>query len=111
MKAADIVIQRGGRFYHFTGPATKKQTMAQIKGGVAEQSPTETILTIALGDGPNDLAMIEAADFGVIMPNSGGVMIDSRERHVRIAPAPGPQGWVIAVRQILTELGLMQSEK
>ena len=64
------------------------------------------IISIALGDGPNDLAMIEAADFGVIMPNPEGVTIESTKPHVRTAPLSGPEGWAIAVTEILAELGL-----
>ncbi len=99
-------IQRGGRFYHLTGHATKEQAMARIIETIAGRKPDCDILSIALGDGPNDLGMIEAADFGVIMPNPQGVTIVSVKPGVRTAPAPGPEGWVSAVTEILAELGL-----
>ena len=110
MAAADIRIQQGGRFYHFTGEATKQQAMARIKSSFVTQQPDQDIIAIALGDGPNDLEMIEAADFGVIMPNPEGVSIETTKPHVRIAAAPGPQGWVIAIRDIFAELGLILSQ-
>ena len=103
---ANIQLQRGGRFYHLTGRATKEQAMDRIIKTIAGQRPDFEIVSIALGDGPNDLAMIEAADFGVIMPNPEGVTIESTKPHVRAAPLPGPEGWVIAVTEILGELGL-----
>tara|TARA_R110001606_G_scaffold156044_11_gene298763 strand:+ start:11709 stop:12545 length:837 start_codon:yes stop_codon:yes gene_type:complete len=106
MADTNIRIQRGGRFYHFTGIATKEKAMAYIKSSFIEQMADCEIISIALGDGPNDLAMIEAADFGVIMPNPEGVTIKSGKSHVRTAPAAGPQGWVLAVREIFAELGL-----
>ncbi|ASK88345.1 HAD-IIB family hydrolase [Sphingorhabdus sp. SMR4y] len=99
-------IQRGGRFYHLTGHATKEQAMAQIIETIAGHKPDCDLVSIALGDGPNDLAMIEAADFGVIMPNPQGVTIISTRPAVRTAPVPGPAGWVTAVTEILAELGL-----
>ncbi|NRD91018.1 hypothetical protein C8024_18530 [Sphingopyxis sp. BSNA05] len=99
-------IQRGGRFYHLTGHATKEQAMARIIEAITGRKPDCDIFSIALGDGPNDLAMIEAADFGVIMPNPQGVTIVSAKPGVRTAPAPGPEGWVSAVTEILAELGL-----
>lgn len=107
---ADIQLQRGGRFYHLTGRATKEQAMDYIIKVTAERKADSKIVAIALGDGPNDLAMIEAADVGVIMPNPEGVTITSTKSHVRTAPFPGPEGWVIAVREILTGLGLNLSE-
>lgn len=110
MSDADIQIQRGGRFYHFTGYATKELAMARIRGLFADRKPEYEIISIALGDGPNDLAMIEAADIGVIMPNPDGVTIASTNPHVRTAAAPGPRGWVMAIQEIFAELGLIMPE-
>ena len=103
---AGLRIQRGGRFYHLTGHATKDQAMNFIVKSIAGQRPDCDIISVALGDGPNDLAMIEAADFGVIMPNPDGVTIESSKAHVRTASRPGPEGWVRAVTEIMAELGL-----
>lgn len=103
---AGLRIQRGGRFYHLTGHATKEQAMARIIETIAGYKSDCDLVSIALGDGPNDLAMIEAADFGVIMPNPQGVTIESTKPGVRTAPAAGPEGWVTAVTEILAELGL-----
>ncbi len=102
----NIQVQRGGRFYHLTGQATKENAMAKIISAFVERKPDFQIISIALGDGPNDLAMIEAANFGVIMPNPDGVTIETAKAHVRSAPVPGPEGWVMAVQEILGELGL-----
>ncbi|GAB5486914.1 MAG: hypothetical protein Pars2KO_04840 [Parasphingorhabdus sp.] len=102
----NIHVQRGGRFYHLTGHATKEHAMAKIVTDYAERKPGCEIVSVALGDGPNDIAMIEAADFGVIMPNPGGVTIESAKPHVRTADAPGPEGWAMTVQEILAELGL-----
>lgn len=110
MADANIRIQRGGRFFHFTGAATKAQAMARIKEDFAQWKPRSLFLTIALGDGPNDLGMIEEADIGVIMPNPDGASIQSDKSHVRVAPAPGPQGWALAVRELFSEMGIILQE-
>lgn len=110
MAGADVQVQQGGRFYHLTGHATKAMAMAKIAAISASNNPDRHIVSIALGDGPNDLGMIEAANFGVIMPNPDGVTIGSSQEGIRTAPHPGPVGWVAAVQNILTELGLIGSE-
>lgn len=100
-----LELQRGGRFYHLTGKATKAMAIRKIVSALSLQRPHQRIVSIALGDGPNDLGMIEAADYGVIMPNPDGVTISSAKNHVRTAPHPGPKGWIVAVQNILAELG------
>lgn len=110
MAQTDIRIQRGGRFYHFTGQATKEQAMAKIVRAYQDQEPDTKFLTIALGDGPNDLGMIEAADMGVIMPNPDGATISSTQPHVHTAVAPGPRGWASTMLEISKEYGFTLSE-
>jgi len=105
MAAAGIQVQQGGRFHHFTGATTKQHAMAQLVQSSLRTSPKTEIISIALGDGPNDLDMIEAADFGVIMPNPNGVSIESAIPTVRQAAMPGPKGWVMAMKAIMRELG------
>ncbi|MEH6759191.1 MAG: HAD-IIB family hydrolase [Parasphingorhabdus sp.] len=107
---ASIYVQQGGRFYHCTGMATKEQAMGRVIAAFASRQPENRFCSIALGDGPNDLAMIEAADFGVIMPNPEGVTIQSDKVSVRTAPQPGPKGWVLAITEILAELGFNLSQ-
>lgn len=107
MLQADIQIQQGGRFYHFTGKATKLQAMQHIADAFKRQKPDKKYVTIALGDGPNDLGMLEVADFGVIIPNTDGTSIQSNVSSVRTADKSGPHGWVSSVTVILHELGLL----
>ena len=108
VEAAGLTIQRGGRFYHLTGGADKKLAMQWMRRQFLRHIPDLPIVTIALGDGPNDLKMIEAADHGVIIPNADGSAIASTRPSVFLADRPGPEGWVIAVRKILSGLGLQE---
>lgn len=104
--AHHLTVQQGGRFYHLTGLATKAQAMRHVIDILNRREPKDDHPTLALGDGPNDLEMIEAADFGVLIPNPSGARIQSSKSGVRHAPAPGPEGWVHAVLAIFKELGL-----
>lgn len=105
MAEVGVQIQTGGRFFHFTGKASKVEAMQMVVEACRKNQPETDYITVALGDGPNDMAMIEAADFGVIIPNPDGKTIASSQTSVRTAPAPGPHGWVKAVSEILEELG------
>ena len=106
MAAEGIQLQRGGRFHHLTGRATKRKAMHTIMQAFEAHEPSVRFASIALGDGPNDLEMIEAADFGVIIPNPAGAAIRSSRASVRSAKKAGPEGWVLAVQEILQELGM-----
>jgi len=107
MTQAGIQVQQGGRFFHFTGRATKEQAMQRVVAAYRQRQPDSSIVTIALGDGPNDLKMIEAADYGVIIPNTEGAAIKSALPTVHTAEKPGPEGWALSVSQILQKLGLL----
>jgi mannosyl-3-phosphoglycerate phosphatase len=65
-------------------------------------------LTLALGDAPNDVEMLEQADLGVIVanPHHASLPLLAGERDGRIIRTrdPGPVGWNIAVNEILDRL-------
>lgn len=108
IQSSGLRIQRGGRFFHLTGQADKADAMRWLMARFQEKMPNRKIVSIALGDGPNDLAMIEAADYGVIIPNPSGSGIRSDKPSMITAPQPGPRGWIDAVQQILTSLDAPQ---
>jgi mannosyl-3-phosphoglycerate phosphatase len=98
-----VHARKGGRFLTLSFGATKHdqmQAVARILG---------TTRAIALGDAPNDVEMLEAADFGVIIRNDHGTPLPrlSGEATGRISRTQqeGPQGWNTAVLGLLMELG------
>lgn len=63
---------------------------------------------IALGDAPNDVEMIETADYGVVIRNDHGKGIpplagETTGRILR-SEAPGPDGWNASVLALLARL-------
>ncbi|MGB5864768.1 MAG: HAD-IIB family hydrolase [Sulfitobacter sp.] len=97
-----VMARRGGRFLTLSFGKTKADGMAQI---VAHYRPAQTI---ALGDAPNDIEMLEAADFGVIIANPHHAALplldgEARGTITRTTQA-GPEGWDRAVRDILAEV-------
>ena len=88
----------GGRFLHVMPERDKVDGLRTLANLLAPGAPT-----LALGDGENDRAMLEAATFAVVMPRKDGTRLAlKRTEGVTIAPAPGPDGWGPAV---LAQLG------
>lgn len=83
----------GGRFLHVMPKRDKVNGLRTLAALLAPEAPT-----LALGDGENDRAMLEAATFAVVMPRKDGTRLAlKRTEGVTIAPAPGPEGWGPAV--------------
>ncbi|AJE45108.1 HAD-IIB family hydrolase [Celeribacter indicus] len=97
-----IVARQGGRFLTLSFGATKADRMAEIAAGIAPRA-----VTMALGDAPNDVEMIEAADFGVIVRNLHGPGIaelpGEAEGRITRTAAQGPEGWNRAVLARISE--------
>ena len=94
-----IQAVQGGRFLTLSFGADKAARMDEIAR--AYGAPP----TLALGDAPNDIAMIEAADRGVIVANPHGPGIpplpgEADGRIIR-TELPGPAGWNRAVLDAL----------
>ena len=97
-------ILRGGRFLHVAGPWDKGMALqwlrdalaAELSDSVAEQEP---LVTIALGDSHNDIAMLEAADYAVVIrsPVHPPPPVSGQQR-VYVTRATGPLGWVEGIR-------------
>ena len=98
-----IRLLRGGRFIHLMGLCDKAdglRTVADLYRTVFPNSPWSTI---ALGDGANDLEMLNAADAAAVIPNThGGALLKPAVRRVFTASLPGPAGWHEAITHFLT---------
>jgi HAD-superfamily hydrolase, subfamily IIB/mannosyl-3-phosphoglycerate phosphatase family len=97
-----IAARQGGRYLTLSFGATKADRMAEI---VSRYHPRPT--TMALGDAPNDVEMIEVADFGVVVANSHGPGIPSlvgeAEGRITRTKVPGPEGWNLAVLERIAQ--------
>jgi len=104
LQAAGVDAREGGRFLTLSSGRTKADQMAQI---IARLAPRHTI---ALGDAPNDVEMLETADWGVIIANPHRAPLPSLEgeasgRITRTKDA-GPTGWNTAIVSHLARLEL-----
>lgn len=101
-KARGLRVTRGGRFFHLTGPTDKGRAVLELLRLYPANGSAR--VTVALGDSPNDLTMLEAVDRPIVVPRSGGECDESlalRLAGAERAPAPGPPGWNDAVLAVL----------
>ncbi|UWQ95180.1 HAD-IIB family hydrolase [Rhodobacteraceae bacterium M385] len=99
-----VQAQQGGRFLTLSFGGNKVDQMRRV---IADCRPTHTI---ALGDAPNDVQMLEHADFGVIVRNPHRPPLpklkgEDTGRIVR-TDSPGPLGWNAAILSLLHRLDL-----
>lgn len=95
LKTRGVSARRGGRFLTLSFGRTKADAMTEI---VDRLKPN---MTIALGDAPNDVEMIEEADQGVIIANSHGPQVpplqSESEGRILRTELEGPEGWTEAI--------------
>ncbi|MFZ2098943.1 MAG: HAD-IIB family hydrolase [Oricola sp.] len=101
-----VTARQGGRYLTLSFGASKADRMADIAsryGGAGDRPRV-----IALGDAPNDIEMLQAADIGVIVANPHGKALPelAGERDGRIVRTEksGPEGWNESVQRILQDL-------
>jgi mannosyl-3-phosphoglycerate phosphatase family protein len=95
---------RGGRFHHLTGRADKGLALRALREGGRRAGWDASWL--ALGDSPNDLAMLAGADRAVLVPRPDGRVdrvLAAALPHADVAHRPGPEGWNTAVLRALQE--------
>ena len=95
-------LVKGGRFYHLTNGYDKGQALYWLKQQFMRENPGQSQFAIALGDSPNDLDMLEAADQAILIKNKKAVTLDIKPDLPLIrSTATGPEGWASALTSFL----------
>ncbi|MEP5152811.1 HAD-IIB family hydrolase [Planktotalea sp.] len=104
LSAQGISAREGGRFLTLSFGGTKADQIAQITNELAPRH------TIALGDAPNDVEMLQAVDFGVIIANPHRAPLPALKGEasgkIMRSAQTGPEGWNAAILAHLTRLNL-----
>lgn len=99
-----LEITRGGRFHHLVGRGADKGAAVRRLTALLGRLLPAPILTIGLGDGANDLPLLEAVDRAVLLPRADGSFEPCAVPKLLRARPRGGRGWNEAVLALLAEL-------
>lgn len=101
-----LVLVKGGRFWHVMGNIDKAEGARFLLDHYRKRCGHDDVLSIGLGDSPNDQRMLDIVDIPVVVRgvNSDQVRLSS-DRHAIRSLRPGPQGWNDCVLNLLVEYG------
>ena len=102
-----LSVLYGGRFIHVLGGSNKGACLKKIMLGFRQKYSEINLLSIALGDSLNDFAMLEAADYPVLVKKFDGRYEDRAGLDRLIySPEAGPAGWNRSVLALLNNQNL-----
>ena len=106
---AGLHTLQGGRFLHVLGNTDKGQALNRLRT-IYEQLFSLSFTVIALGDSGNDVAMLEAADWPVIIRSPSHELPELQcDEPITLSEHNGPEGWneciVALVDKFLSEQG------
>ena len=91
--ADGLEIVQGGRFYHLITKGQDKASAIKMLWHRYEESAACNYTTLALGDGANDITMLQSVNVPFLIPKKDGSYLDCDISGLIKAPYPGPQGW------------------
>ena len=104
VEAMGFRVVLGDRFSHLIGGgAGKGEAVRHLTALYQTAHPNAPLVTVGLGNSPNDIPMLAAVDHPIILPGTAGPHPQLAERGWPVAPALAPGGWAAAVK---AQLGL-----
>ncbi len=95
-------LVQGGRFFHLMGDHDKGRAVRYLTTLYGKETPD--LITIGLGDSPNDIALLENVDLPVLVKKpSGGHEVWRGEKEVFYTQGMGPEGWNEAILTLLNK--------
>jgi mannosyl-3-phosphoglycerate phosphatase len=103
VRALGLRVTRGGRFWHLLGENDKGRAVRILSELYRKANPG--VVTGAVGDAPNDIAMLAAVDRPFLVARPDGTYHDVDVAGLIRVPLPGPAGFNRAALCFLGETG------
>ncbi|WP_410015428.1 mannosyl-3-phosphoglycerate phosphatase-related protein [Sodalis sp. C49] len=99
-----LAVTQGGRFYHVMSQGSSKGAAVRRLLQHYRQQDGRPWQSIGLGDGPNDISLLDAVDYAVIIRGytKTPVTVSPQQRYVYRTNAYGPEGWCEGMDYFIT---------
>ncbi|WP_213991030.1 mannosyl-3-phosphoglycerate phosphatase-related protein [Sodalis sp. dw_96] len=104
LAAQDLTLIQGGRFYHVLSKGSNKGAAVRWLLDLYRGHDGRPWQSLGLGDGPNDISMLRAVDYAVIIRgySKTPVELGPLQRSVYRTVAYGPEGWCEGLDHFIT---------
>lgn len=108
LRGTGIQVQKGGRFTHLMGQdCDKAKAMLWLRDQYS-QYYQQSVTTMALGDGENDIGMLSKADIPVVIRSPVHAPPEIPGRYDSwLTESFGPEGWAQAINKALVSRGIV----
>ncbi|RXJ89725.1 mannosyl-3-phosphoglycerate phosphatase [Arcobacter sp. CECT 8983] len=88
-----LTLTKGGRFYHIIGAKQDKGKAVKKAIEIFEKEFNSKLFSIALGDGENDLPMLEVVDLPIAIKNHKGLFVETKNKKILKSTYKGAKGF------------------
>lgn len=103
LRSRGLAFHGGGPLATVLDSRTDKGRGVRLVRELFRRASGEEPETVAVGDGPSDVPMLETVDRAFLVERKGGGWIDAEIEGVERIEGVGPRGWERAMRKILDE--------
>ena len=97
--ADGLAVIEGGRFYHLITKGQDKAAAVTKLKKIYETKEAAKYTSLALGDGANDVSMLQSVDVAFLIPKTDGSYMQCDIHGLIKAPFAGPKGWNAVLKE------------